>query len=309
MNYWNNKAYYTLNQYLKERFHKKVIKLSLDGGFTCPNRDGTIGHRGCIFCGEEGAGEFTSDANSIHLQMKQQVDLLSEKWKNASYIAYFQSFTNTYAPANRLKSLYDEALSFPGTVGLAIATRPDCLSDEVLELLSSYHKKTFLWVELGLQTIHEETAAFLRRGYPLSVFEEALEKLQSLGIPTVSHIIVNLPSETRQDVLDTVTYLSHRGIWGLKIHILYISSDTDLYPYYLAHPFPLMEREEYIDTVADLLCHISPDIVIHRLTGDGDKKTLIAPNWIKDKRAVLNGIDRKMRTDGLYQGKYWKIKL
>lgn len=305
MNHSGRKLYYSLNEELKKEFQEKVIKLSIDGGFTCPNRDGTVAERGCIFCTDRGSGEFTFRDLSVTEQMKRQVVLLSQKWKNAKYIAYFQSFTNTYAPIETLKSLYDEALSFPNVVGLAIATRPDCLSDEVLDLLEEYSKKTYLWIELGLQTIHEKTAVFLRRGYPLSTFELAVEALHKRGIRTVAHMIANLPFETRQDVLATALYLSQKKLWGIKVHMLYISSASDLYHYYKKNPFPIMEREEYINAVVDILCHISPSTVIHRLTGDGDRETLIAPDWMKDKRSVLNGIDKKMRRENLYQGMYW----
>lgn len=306
MNYLNHKAYYSLNQALKQEFQKKVIKLSIDGGFTCPNRDGTIARGGCIFCTDKGSGEFTSKGASITEQMQNQILLLSKKWSDAKYIAYFQNFTNTYAPVQRLRSLYDEALSFPNVVGLAIATRPDCLSGEVLNLLEEYSQKTFLWIELGLQTIHEKTAVFLRRGYPLSTFEYAVEQLHRRKIRTVAHMIVNLPFETKADTLATAVYLSKQNLWGLKIHMLYLSSESDLSRYYRNHPFPIMEKDDYIDSVVTILCHISPSIVLHRLTGDGEKETLITPNWIKDKRSVLNGIDKKMRREKLYQGIYWQ---
>lgn len=302
--YLNHKTYYTLNQALKEEFGEKIIKLSIDGGFTCPNRDGTIANRGCLFCSEKGAGDFTSCADSITEQMKQQISLLSSKWPNAKYIAYFQSFTNTYADIDTLRKKYDEALSFPNVVGLAIATRPDCLSTAVLELLEIYSQKTFVWIELGLQTIHEKSAMLLRRGYSLSVFDNAITKLHARKIRTVVHMILNLPYETRRQMRETAVYLSNKNIWGLKIHMLYISSDSDLGTLYQQNPFPIFSREDYIDTVVDILCHISPNVIIHRLTGDGDKSTLLAPHWIRDKRSVLNGIDKKMRAEKLLQGAF-----
>ena len=300
--YLNHKTYYTLNQALKEEFGEKIIKLSIDGGFTCPNRDGTIAKRGCLFCSEKGSGDFTSCADSITEQMEQQISLLSNKWNNAKYIAYFQSFTNTYADVKALKKKYDEALAFPNVVGLAIATRPDCLSEEVLDLLESYSKQTFLWIELGLQTIHEKSAVLLRRGYPLSTFDDAIKNLHERNIRTVVHMILNIPNETQQQMRETAVYLSKKKIWGLKIHMLYISSDSDLGKLYQQNTFPVFSREEYIDSVVDILCRISPNIVIHRLTGDGDKATLLAPHWIRDKRSVLNGIDKKMRSEKLLQG-------
>ena len=300
--YLNHKTYYTLNQALKEEFGEKIIKLSIDGGFTCPNRDGTIAKRGCLFCSEKGSGDFTSCADSITEQMEQQISLLSNKWNNAKYIAYFQSFTNTYADVKELKKKYDEALAFPNVVGLAIATRPDCLSEEVLNLLESYSKQTFLWIELGLQTIHEKSAVLLRRGYPLSTFDDAIKNLHERNIRTVVHMILNIPYETQQQMRETAIYLSKKTIWGLKIHMLYISSDSDLGRLYQQNPFPVFSREKYIDVVVDILCRISPNIVIHRLTGDGDKATLLAPYWIRDKRSILNGIDKKMRSEKLMQG-------
>lgn len=300
--YLNHKTYYTLNQALKEEFGEKIIKLSIDGGFTCPNRDGTIAKRGCLFCSEKGSGDFTSCADSITEQMEQQISLLSNKWNNAKYIAYFQSFTNTYADVKELKKKYDEALAFPNVVGLAIATRPDCLSEEILDLLESYSKQTFLWIELGLQTIHEKSAVLLRRGYPLSTFDDAIKNLHERNIRTVVHMILNIPYETQQQMRETAIYLSKKTIWGLKIHMLYISSDSDLGRLYQQNPFPVFSREKYIDVVVDILCRISPNIVIHRLTGDGDKATLLAPYWIRDKRSILNGIDKKMRSEKLMQG-------
>jgi len=201
-----------------------------------------------------------------------------------------------------LKKKYDEALAFPNVVGLAIATRPDCLSEEVLDLLESYSKQTFLWIELGLQTIHEKSAVLLRRGYPLSTFDDAIKNLHERNIRTVVHMILNIPYETQQQMRETAIYLSKKTIWGLKIHMLYVSSDSDLGKLYQQNTFPVFSREEYIDSVVDILCRISPNIVIHRLTGDGDKATLLAPHWIRDKRSVLNGIDKKMRSEKLLQG-------
>ena len=300
-----NKLFYTLNDELKQTFKTKIIKLSLDGGFTCPNRDGNCGTRGCIFCTPVGSGEFAGSREvSIHEQMHAQIALLQSKWQNAKYIAYFQNFTNTYAPAERLRMLYDEALSFEGVVGLAIATRPDCLNDEILSLLEEYNRKTFLWVELGLQTIHKKTADFIRRGYELPVFDKAMHALNKLQIRAVVHLILNFPNETLQDMEESLRYVCNCSIWGIKLHMLNVLQDTDLATYFEKHPFYLRSADEYIELISHLLTQIPPHIVIHRLTGDGDKDHLVAPKWVLNKRYLLNGIVRHMREHNLYQGKF-----
>ena len=289
----NNKKYISINDVLRETFGTKVVKLSLDGGFTCPNRDGTFGRGGCIFCSESGSGDFTSDkALSIAQQIAAQIELLKPKWPNAKYIAYFQNFTNTYALVDTFKKLYDAALSCDGIVGLAIATRPDCLDDDVLALLEEYNQKTYLWVELGLQSIHAHTASFIRRGYSLSVYDKAMKDLQARSIKTVAHLILNLPGETKADMAASVRYVCESGTWGLKLQMLNILKDTDLAEYYEHHPFTLMSADEYIDFIHQILDILPKDVVIHRLTGDGDKNSLIAPKWILNKRYVLNGINR-----------------
>lgn len=300
-----NKFFYTLNDELKANFGTKIIKLSLDGGFTCPNRDGNCGTRGCIFCSTMGSGEYAgSRALSIHEQMRSQIELLQSKWHNAKYIAYFQNFTNTYDSVERLRALYDEALCFENVVGLAIATRPDCLDDEILETLEEYNKKTFLWVELGVQSIHKKTADFIRRGYELSVFDKAMRDLNNLQIRTVVHLILNFPNESLQDMEASVRYVCNSGIWGIKLQMLNILKHTDLAHYFEKEAFYLRSADEYIELISHLLSKIPPNIVIHRLTGDGDKNQLIAPKWVLNKRYVLNGIVRYMSTHQLYQGKY-----
>lgn len=301
-----NKYFYTINDFLKEKFDTKVIKLSLDGGFTCPNRDGTVGTGGCIFCSESGSGEFSGDSKlSISEQIQSQINFLSTKWQNAKYIAYFQNFTNTYAPTEYLRKIYDEALSNENVVGLAIATRPDCLSDEVIELLCEYNSKTFLWLELGLQTIHSKSTKFIRRGYDLKTFDSAMHTLNSKNIKTVAHIIVNLPNETDGEIFESIEYVCDSGIWGIKLHMLNILKNTDLACYFDKHPFYLKDADEYISLISNFLSKIPPHIVIHRLTGDGDKKSLITPRWILNKRYILNGIQKYMRENNLYQGKYY----
>lgn len=303
---WDGKRYHTLNYELKKTFGQKVAKLSLDGGFTCPNRDGTLGNRGCIFCGEEGSGEF---AGSRDLSIKEQIDeqkkLLSKKWDTDKYIAYFQNFTNTYSTCEDLKSKYYEALSQEGIVGLAIATRPDCLPEDVLNLLEELNQNTYLWVELGLQTIHEKTARFIRRGYPLETYDKAVEELKKRNIKVVTHLIFGLPGENKEDIIESVKYVSNTETWGVKFHLLYIQKDTDLYYYYLKNPFPILSREEYISLVVDALEYLPPHMVVHRLTGDGKKELLYEPRWSLDKLRVLSGIDKELKMRNSYQGKKW----
>lgn len=300
---WYDKRYHTLDYELKERFGKKVVKLSLDGGFTCPNRDGSIGNRGCIFCGEKGSGDFAGARDvGILRQMEQQKKLLASKWPDSKYIAYFQSYTNTYAPVDELRTKYETALSGKDVVGLAIATRPDCLPTDVLALLEEMERRTFLWVELGLQTIHPKSAAFIRRGYDLSKFVEAVKALKHKGIRVVVHLIMGLPGERTEDMLDTVRFVSELGVWGVKFHMLYIQKDTDLYRYYSSNPFNLLSMEEYINIIADALEILPPDIVVHRVTGDGARKLLVAPLWTLDKLRVLSGIDKELRERDSYQG-------
>ncbi|QQY79593.1 hypothetical protein EDD65_11051 [Keratinibaculum paraultunense] len=306
---WGDKRYHTLNYELRKQFGKKVMKLSLDGGFTCPNRDGTIGCRGCIFCGEEGAGEFTGSRNlSIKEQIEEQKRLLSNKWNTDKYIAYFQNFTNTYSSIEDLKKKYYEALSQDGVVGLAIATRPDCLSKDVLELLANINQKTYLWVELGLQTIHERTSNFIRRGYPLKIYNKAIQELKDKNIKIVTHLIFGLPGESREDILNSVRYVADTNTWGVKFHLLYIQKGTDLYEYYIKNPFPILSREEYISLVVDGLEMLPEEMVIHRLTGDGKKNLLYKPKWSLDKLRVLSGIDKELKRRNSCQGSRYQTK-
>ena len=300
----DTELYFSLNNYLRRKFGSKVIKLSIDGGFSCPNRDGSIARGGCIFCSEEGSGEFSGDRNlSITQQMLDQTSLLSSKWPDSKYIAYFQSFTNTYDTVENLRKKYDEALAFPNVVGIAIATRPDCLSSEVLELLAEYNSRTFLWVELGLQTIHEKTADFIRRGYDLKTFDTAMKNLGSLKIKTVAHLILNLPDESFDDMRNSLGYVSDMGVWGVKLQMLNVLKNTDLEKHYLSDRFYLRTADEYIELVSNLITYLPPDIVIHRVTGDGKKESLLAPIWVLNKRYVLNGIQKYMRSNNLYQSK------
>jgi radical SAM protein (TIGR01212 family) len=297
------KRYNTLNNELKKEFGHKVMKLSLDGGFTCPNRDGTIGTNGCIFCSDEGSGEFTgSRFVSIEEQVEQQKILLSKKWKADKYIVYFQNFTNTYASVEKLRRLYYESIKIEGVVGLAIATRPDCLDDDILDLLSELNKETYLWIELGLQTIHEKSTKFIRRGYELSVYDEAIKNLKDRNIKVVTHIIIGLPNETNEDILKTVDYVAMTNTWGVKIHSLYIQKETDLHDFYIENPFSIRNMKEYIHIVADSIEILPKGMIIHRLTGDGKRSLLYEPQWTLDKLKVLTGIDKELETRNSRQG-------
>lgn len=285
--------YHSLNQYLQDTFGQKIYKISLDGGFTCPNRDGTLDTRGCIFCSQAGSGEFAQNRrDSIWQQIEKGKERLKNKIQNGKYIAYFQAFTNTYAPIERLRNLYEEAISHPDIAILSIATRPDCLSEEVLLLLQKMNKKKPVWVELGLQTIHEDSAAYIRRGYPLSVYDEAVKNLKKIGIEVIVHVILGLPGETSAQMKETVSYVAKSGADGIKLQLLHVIKGTDLEKDYRAGKFRTLEMEEYVNLVADCIALLPPNMVIHRLTGDGDRKTLVAPLWSLHKKRVLSAINQ-----------------
>lgn len=285
--------YYSLNRYLRDTFGQKIYKISLNGGFTCPNRDGTLDTRGCIFCSQAGSGEFAqSRKDTITQQIKKGKERLKDKIQNGKYIAYFQAFTNTYAPIERLRELYEEAISHPDIAILSIATRPDCLSEEVLLLLQEMNGKKPVWVELGLQTIHESSAAYIRRGYPLSVYDEAVRNLKEIGVQVIVHVILGLPGETSEQMKKTVSYAAKSGVDGIKLQLLHVIKGTDLEKDYLAGKFHTLEMDEYVNLVADCIALLPPDMVIHRLTGDGDRKTLVAPLWSLNKKRVLNAINQ-----------------
>ena len=288
--------YYSLNQYLKDTFGQKVYKIALDGGFTCPNRDGTLDTRGCIFCSGAGSGEFAgSREESITSQIENGKARLDKKIQNGKYIAYFQAFTNTYAPVARLKMLYEEAINHPDIVALSIATRPDCLSKEVLLLLQELNQIKPVWVELGLQTIHERTAAYIRRGYALPVYDEAVRKLKDIGIQVIVHVILGLPGETESDMKETVSYVGKSGADGIKLQLLHVIKGTDLEREYLEGKFSVLGMEEYVNLVAECIALLPKHMVIHRMTGDGDKKTLTAPLWSMDKKRVLNALNKAIK--------------
>ena len=297
---------YMLNDFLKEKFNEKIYKVSLDGGFTCPNRDGKVSKGGCIFCSENGSGDFTATKlKSIHAQIEEQIDLVSKKYKGDKYIAYFQNFTNTYAEVSYLRKIYEEALSHEKIVGLAIATRPDCLEDDVLELLAELNKKTFLWVELGLQTVNDDVAKYFNRAYETGIYQEASEKLNKLNIKFVTHIIIGLPKEEEDDYLKTAIFAQNCGTWGVKLHLMYVVKNTPLEKLYLNGDLKVNTKEEYVEKVVNVLENISSEIVVHRLTGDGDRETLVAPLWSIKKIDVLNSIHKELKRRNTYQGKLY----
>lgn len=293
----DNKRYHTLNYFFKNKFNSKVFKIALNANFSCPNfKNGT----GCIFCSHGSGNSYEK------LPLKEQYDLvkipLDKKWPNSKYIAYFQANSNTYAPLNILKEKYQEALNLPNIIGLDIATRSDCLTDEILDYLSELNQKTFLMVEIGLQSMHNKTLEFINRGHDLKNFEEAIKKLKARNIFTVVHIINGIPYETKEMMIETVKYLNNLNIDGIKIHMLYITKDTKLAEIYQENPFPILSKEEYIDIVCEELEYLNPKIIVMRITGDPIKEELIEPNWLLKKFCVLNDIDKEMKKRDIYQG-------
>ena len=302
--FWGEKPYHSLDYEMKQRFGEKVYRLSLNGGMTCPNRDGTVGTSGCIFCSAGGSGDFAAPAVlPISEQLRMQKELIAKKRPVHKYIAYFQAYTNTYAPVEYLERIFLEAISDPEVVALSIATRPDCLGDEVLALLHRLNQIKPVWVELGLQTIHEDTARFIRRGYPLSCFAAAVTQLRAIGIEVIVHVILGLPGEDRDAMLQTCNYLNTCDIQGIKLQLLHILKHTDLATYYAETGFPVMTQEAYITLLIDCMEQLSPKIVIHRLTGDGPGALLIAPLWSQSKRAVLNNLHAELKRRGTWQGR------
>lgn len=296
--------YYSLNEYLREQFGEPIYKLSLNGGMTCPNRDGKIGTGGCIFCSEGGSGEFAASAKlDVNTQIEKAKSLVEGKTKAKKFIAYFQPFTNTYAEVSYLEKLFTSAISRDDIAALSIATRPDCLEREKIKLLSRLNKIKPVFVELGLQTIHENTAKYIRRGYQLDVFEKAVNDLKSIGVNIVVHLILGLPGESREDMLNSVSYVAHSRVNGIKLQLLHILSGTDLAREYEKTQFHILTLEEYTDLICDSIELLPEDMVVHRITGDGDKKLLIAPKWSANKKLVLNTINKAMRERNVEQGK------
>ena len=294
--------YNSLNNYLKTKFGKKVYKLSLDGGFTCPNRDGTLGSRGCIFCSAKGSGEFTpSRTMSISQQIESAKGRVKSKTKDNCYIAYFQAFTNTYAPTTVIRDKFTEAINHKDIVALSIATRPDCISEETYILLESLNKIKPVWVELGLQTTKESSVEYIRRGYENQVYAETAKKLKSMGIEVITHVILGLPDETKEDMLNSVKFAAKYSD-GIKLQLLHILEGTDLLADYNMGKFSVLTMEEYTDILCDCIEVLPKNVVIHRLTGDGDKKILVAPKWSGDKKRVLNYINKVFEARNIIQG-------
>ena len=302
-----NKRYHTLDYFYKHKFNSKVFKVSLNAGFSCPNMDGTGGHNGCIYCSKIGSGEYAGNINEdIITQFDSVKKIMLKKWPNSKYIGYFQARTNTYAPVNILKEKYESILNLDNVVGLSIATRPDSISDECLTYLEELNKKTYLTIELGLQTIHETTSKLINRCHTLECFENMVKKLRSKNINVVVHIINGLPYETKDMMLETVKYLNKLDIQGIKIHMLHILKDTPLAILYNKNPFHVLTKEEYVDIVCDQLELLRPEIVINRITGDPKVDDLIAPGWLIKKFGVLNEIDKELVKRDSYQGKKTK---
>jgi uncharacterized protein len=301
---WNEKRYYSLDYYLKNTYGEKIYKLSLNGGMTCPNRDGSLGTRGCIFCSEGGSGDFaTSPDLSITEQIEAAKTLVKNKISGQKYIAYFQAYTNTYAPVNYLRDIFYEAIHHPDIAILSIATRPDCLQQDIIELLSELNKIKPVWIELGLQTIHEKSEQLIRRGYPLSCFEDAVIKLSALNIPIIVHVILGLPNESLQDMLETATYISRLPIEGIKLQLLHVLNNTDLALFFKNNNFHILSLDEYTDIVIQIIERIPDHIVIHRITGDGPRSLLLEPKWSLNKKQVLNTIHKQFKLRDTWQGR------
>lgn len=299
----DNKRYHTLNYHVKTKYNCKVVKISLNAGFSCPNIDGTVGYGGCIYCSKTGSGEFGGDVNKpLTDQFYEVKEKIEKKWPNSKYIAYFQARTNTYAPTKILKEKYENILKIKDVIGIAIATRSDAITDETLDYLTELNQRTNLTIELGLQTIHEKTSNLINRCHTLSNFENTLKKLQKRNIETVVHIINGLPYETKEMMLETAKYLNKLNIDGIKIHMLNITKDTKLAKMYQENPFHILTKEEYIDITISQLEYLNPKIVIHRITSDPDPKELIEPTWLIKKFCLLNDIDKEMKKRNTYQG-------
>lgn len=299
--------YYSLNEYYKKKFNRKVYKLSINGGMTCPNRDGTLGTKGCIFCSAGGSGEFASSSSlSIAQQLENAISKVKSKTNDNAYIAYFQPFTNTYADVEYLRKIYYESIKPDYIVGLSIATRPDCLENEKIELLSEFNKIKPVSVELGLQTIHENTAEYIRRGYTLDVYDKAVNNLKKAGIDIVTHVIIGLPFENKEMILDTVKYVGQRTN-GIKLQLLHVLENTDLADEYRAGKFDTLSMEEYTDIICEAIELLPENVVIHRITGDGDKRSLISPLWSADKKRVLNYMNKEFEKRNIIQDRNFKM--
>lgn len=308
--FWGDKRYHTWNYHLRQQFGEKVFKVSLDAGFTCPNRDGTVAIGGCTFCSARGSGDFAGDRrDDLVTQFHDVRQRMHKKWPEAKYIGYFQAYTNTYAPAEQLREMYELILEQEGVVGLAIATRPDCLPDDVVELLAELNQRTYLWVELGLQTVHNHIGELINRGHDYKCYVDAVEKLRQHNIRVCAHIIYGLPQETDDMMLETAREVSKLDIQGLKIHLLHLLKKTPMVKQYEQGLLKFLEKDQYINLVVRTLEMMPPELVIHRVTGDGPSNLLIGPMWSLKKWDVLNSIDRKLREENTWQGKKWDPKI
>ena len=304
---WGTKRYHTLNYEYRNMFGEKVFKVSLDGGFTCPNRDGSVAIGGCIFCSARGSGDFAGDRRmDLKQQFREVRDRQHKKWPKAKYIGYFQAFSNTYAPAEQLREMYHAILEEEDVVGLSIATRPDCLPDDVLDVLEEVNMKTKLWVELGLQTIHEHTQVLINRAHDYQVFLDGVQKLRARNIDVIVHIIVNLPGETKEEMMETAKAVANMPVQGIKIHMLHLLKKTPMMKLYNEGKLQFMDRETYTKLVVDMVEILPPEMVVHRLTGDGPRETLVEPLWTLKKWEVLNGIDDEFLRRNTWQGKYYQ---
>lgn len=304
---FDNKRYHTWNYYLRSNFGEKVFKVSINAGFSCPNIDGTIARGGCTYCSKKGSGDFAGNPNDNLIKQFEDIkQMMHKKWNNAKYIGYFQAFTNTHAPVNILKEKYETILNLDDVIGLSISTRPDCLPNDVLEYLSELNKKTNLWVELGLQTIHDKTSKIINRGHDYKTFLEGVEKLKKHNIKTVVHIINGLPGEDYNMMMETATAVANLGVDGIKIHLLHVLKDTPMENMLKKGMFNLMEKGDYINLVCDQLEILPPEMVVHRLTGDGKRDEMIGPMWSLKKWEVLNSIDNTMKERNSYQGIKYK---
>lgn len=303
---WGDKHFHSWNYEMREQFGSKVFKVMLDAGFTCPNRDGSIAKGGCTFCSARGSGDFAGRRrDDLVTQFNTIRDRQHNKWPNASYIGYFQAYTNTYAPVETLREYYEVILQQPGVVGLSIATRPDCLPDDVIDYLAELNERTYLWVEMGLQSIHESTSVLINRAHDTACYEDAVRRLRERNIRVCTHIIYGLPQETHQMMLDTVRAVSKMDVQGIKIHLLHLMRKTPMVKQYEAGLLQFLEMEEYVKLIVDSLELLPPEMIIHRLTGDAPRDLLIGPMWSQKKWVVLNAIDRELRQRNTWQGKLW----
>ncbi len=304
---WSDKRFHTWNTEMREQFGNKVFKVTLDAGFTCPNRDGSIAKGGCTFCSARGSGDFAgSRRDDLVTQFNHIRDRQHQKWPHAQYIGYFQAYTNTYAPVEQLREYFEIILQQPGVVGLSIATRPDCLPDDVVDYLAELNERTYLWVEMGLQTIHESTSELINRAHDSQCYEEAVAKLRARGIRVCAHIIYGLPQETHEMMLDTGRAVAQMDVQGIKIHLLHLMRKTPMVKQYEAGLLRFLEKEEYIKLIVDTLEILPPEMIVHRLTGDAPRDLLIGPMWSLRKWEVLNGIDDELKQRDTWQSKYWR---